>query len=133
VVSPEMPTGRSVGQPVLYNQSHRQRNDAVSVVAARRSQVRRVDVEVVIALAAVMLGVVELNVSWSFRDQIAHIMQRSLPGAMSVATPTARGTWSSRVIAAPSDRFGLRKVFDPRDSFGTICDIFSRSRHGNPP
>ena len=128
-----MPTGRAVGQDILHHQSHRHRDDAVRVVALEWSQIGSVHIKVAFAFTVIMLRIGELNVSRSLGDQVADIAQRPFDNPFAVATSLTPWARSLRKIAAASYDFGFRQVFNMRDSFGPICDIFSRSRHGHPP
>jgi hypothetical protein len=73
-----------------------------------------------------MLRIRELNVAGSLRDRIAQIMERSLHGAMTVATVPALRAQASLKIATPAHHLGFRQVFNTRNSLAPIRSIFSR-------
>jgi hypothetical protein len=52
-----MPTGWAIRQTILDHETHRQIDDAVGIMTARRRQIRQIVVEVLAALRAVMLRI----------------------------------------------------------------------------
>src|SRR5208283_2840027 len=133
VVPPEMPTGRAVGQAVFHHQTYSHRHDTVRVMAVGKSQVRHVHVEVALALTAIMLRVRNEKITRPLPYQVAQVVQRSLESVIAVTTATALRARSSRVAATALHAQGFGKVLNTSDSLGTICSVFSRSRHGHPP
>jgi hypothetical protein len=99
----------------------------MGIVALGRSEVRHVCTEVTFTLAAIMLGVGDMNLPRPLRDQITHIMKHPFQGAISITTATALRAASSRIIATALDHFRFGQVLNTRDSLGAIRYIFSRA------
>jgi len=58
VIPPKMPTGFAVGQAILDNEAEGKFDHGVRIIGFRRSDVGGVDGEMLVALTAVMLGIV---------------------------------------------------------------------------
>jgi len=54
VIAPEVPTGRAVGQAIFHHHPHRQVNHSVRVMATGWSEVGQIDVEILLAMRAMM-------------------------------------------------------------------------------
>ena len=130
MISPQAPTGGAIRQTVLRDQSHRQVDHAVRVVAARRSQCRHVRVEVFPALGAIMHRIGKLNVVWPARAKIAQIMQCSMRRPISITTVSAARAGATTMSAATLNDLCFWKIFGGCDAFGSIWNVSTWSRHG---
>jgi len=74
VVSPQMPTRRSVGQASLDHNAHRQIDHAVGVLTAGWRQVREVGAKVLATLRTVMLGIGHTQITRTPHVEIPQIM-----------------------------------------------------------
>ena len=107
-----MPGGCPIGQAVFEHHSQSQRDHAVGIVAAGRSQVGGVGVEIEAAFLASMLGIKHLKGMRPPGARVPQIVQFSLTVAVSVASPSASGTGPAAILAGTNfdRRFG--KVFE---------------------
>src|SRR5262245_5791475 len=130
MVSPEMPTGRAIGQAVLDDQPHGQSDDTVSVMGSRWCQVGHVRVEVLMALRAKVLGIREMDVMRPTGDKIPHVMQRPLKGLVATTAFAASRARPLLVLSSTSNDLRFWQVFHPRDSFRRVWQVLAWSRHG---
>jgi hypothetical protein len=75
MVTPEVPGGGLVGQTVLGDHADRQLLDATGVMALGPGQVGKIDGEVAIAGATVMLGVGNDQIDRAARSRVAEVVQ----------------------------------------------------------
>jgi len=78
MIAPQVPAGGLIGQAVLHDESHGQRNDAMRVMGLGQGVVGHVRVEILEALGTAMLGVNEVDVARPTGNQIADIVEDSL-------------------------------------------------------
>ena len=130
MVAPQMPTGRLVRQAVLHHQADGQRHDAVGVVGFRLSQVGHIGVEVFIALRAMVDRIGDVNFVRTIGGQIAQIVQLSRCFSIPIGTVPTAGARLTLVIPTALEDFRLWQVFDARDAFRGIGQIFAWSWHG---
>ena len=110
MIAPEVPTGGLVGQAVFNHQSDRQRHHAVRVVAFWQGHVRHVRVKIDVTLGAMMNGVRQMDVVWTARDQVPHVVQYARDAAMSIGTVFASGTRLPPEIPTAFDDLRLGQV-----------------------
>ena len=130
MVSPKAPTGHSIRQTVLHDQSHGQVDYAMRVVTARRSQCRHVRVEVLLALAAIVHRIGELNVVWPTREKVAQIMKRSMRDPISITTVSTACAGTTTMTATTLNDLRLWEIFGGCDAFGSIWNVPTWSCHG---
>src|SRR5262249_26686020 len=131
MIAPQMPAGGLIGQAILHDESHGQRNDAMGVAGFGRSIFGRVRVEESVALGATVLRIDEIDVAGSTSDEVAQVVQH--PGARPIAkarfpASRARETW---IVATASDDLCFGKIFRARDALGGIWQILTGTRHSN--
>lgn len=83
------------------------------------------------ALRTFVDGVTQVDVPWTARDEIPHVVQHTLPSAIPIGAVPAVRTGPPGKVAAAGDDLRLRQVLHPRDALGGIRQILSGSRHGN--
>src|SRR5262245_61116825 len=96
MVTPEMPTGRLIGQAVFHDESDGQRDDAMGVMAFGQGVVGHVRVEVPTAASATMLGVTDFDVARAAGDQVPHVVEDSQACA---AAETGFATYRARPMS----------------------------------
>jgi hypothetical protein len=99
MVAPQMPASGLIGQSILDHESDSQRHDTMGVVRFGQGVVGRVGVEVLVAPAAVMLGVDQVNVSRPTGDPLAQIVQNAGEVVVAMAALATVGTRSVREVA----------------------------------
>ena len=130
VVTPEVPTGGSVGQAIFGDQTDGPLLDTLSVPGVRRSQVGEITGEATVTAEAAMAGESDNQVNGVVGPGITEVMEGT--GADGIATgamATARAE-SRRPVATASLDARLGEVFDTGDALGDIRDIFPWSSHG---
>jgi esterase/lipase superfamily enzyme len=131
MIAPQVPTGGLIGQAILDDESHGQRNDAMGVVSSRQGVVGHVRVKVFATARATMLRVDEVNVARTPRNQVAHVVKdTSACSAAETGFVTTR-TGAMREVASAMNDLGFGQIFGSRDAFRGIRQILSRARHGN--
>jgi hypothetical protein len=131
VVTPQVPTGRSIRQSVFDDQTDGCLLHTVGIVTRGKSQVERVGVEAASTMGATMFGIGNHEIDRSAGARVAQIMEGPLPDVTARRRVVATGTaTAARVAAAPLMVRG-RQVFHPRDSFGDIGNIVAWLVH-NP-
>lgn len=133
VVSPEMPTGRTIRQTILHDQPHCQRDDAMCVMTLGERQLGRIRVKVALTFAAIVLRVSETNVPRASADQIPHVVQRPFETPFAITATLAFRARPVRKVAAACRDFRLGQLFNMGNSLGSIRHVLSRSSHGHPP
>src|SRR6185436_12422002 len=115
-----MPTGRSIRQTILDHQTYGQRDDAVGILTLRRSQIGHVRVKITLALAAVVLRILQVDLSWSSREQVPNVMKLAVHAPFAIATFRAVRAGTSAIVAAAIEHLGLGQIFNARNSFRAI-------------
>jgi hypothetical protein len=62
MVTPEVPRGGPVRQPIFHDQAHSDGNDPAHIMASGEGQSGRVGVEIIAAVGAVMLRIDEVDI-----------------------------------------------------------------------
>ena len=62
MVTPEVPRGSPVRQSILHDQAHGDRHDPVRVMTPGESHIRRVGIEIMAAVGAMMLRIGEVDI-----------------------------------------------------------------------
>jgi hypothetical protein len=127
MVSPEVPRGSPVRQAVFDHEAHRQGQDALGAVAARRGPVGHRDTDVKVARGTVVPGVRHLEDLRAIARRTAEVMHRSTSDGVPVARSLAPGAAAAAIVTRP---LGLRRrgeVFDAGDPFDTAGEVLSRS------
>src|SRR5579864_4302954 len=99
------------------------------VVSLGCSEVGHVGVEILAALAALVLRVGEMDFAWSTVDQIAEIVQLSAKKLVTTAAFAAAGARPMRKVTTAFDDFGLGQILRIRDAFRGIRQVFARTEH----
>src|SRR5262245_56134103 len=97
---PQVPAGGLVGQAVLDDQSHGQRNDRRGGMGFGQGVVGHVRIEVVAAPGTAVLRIPEMNVAWPSGDQVADVVQDPRDGSDSETPLPAGGTRALPEVAA---------------------------------
>src|SRR5271167_1749574 len=129
VVTPQVPTCRSIRQSVFDDHAYGRLLHAVRITAPWERQVGHVGVEGASAAGATEFGVGNHDVDRAAGAGIAEIMEG--PGCHVTArrrASAARTGATPRVTSAALDMRG-RQVFHPRDAFGGIRDIVAWPIH----
>ena len=98
-------------------------------MAFGQGQIVHIRVEVMIALRAAVLRVRENNIAGSARKGVSQIVQSPGNGSKPVGTALAQRAGPPFIVAATSDKFGLRQILNTGYSLGFICYIFAWSKH----
>jgi hypothetical protein len=129
VLTPEVPTGVAVGQPIFRDKTDGALLDPACVQAVGQSQVGDVTCEATAAVEAAMAGENDNQINGAVGPSITKVMEGT--GAYGIATgavPTARAGSPRPVATAPLDA-RLGQVFDTSDALGDIRYIFSWTSH----
>src|SRR4029450_9074997 len=123
VVTPQVPTGRAVGQAVLDHDADRQIDHPVGILTARRGQTREVGAKVLATLRTVMLGIGHQQIPRTPHVEIPQIMQRPMSLLVPIGRVTTTGARLPGVGAAVGDDLGLGQVCgccDPGAGVGSV-------------
>ena len=123
VIPPQVPRGCPIGQAVFEHHTQSQSDHTVGIVAAGRSQVGGVGVDIEAALLASMLGVKHLKGMRPPGARVPKVVQFSVTVAVPEASPSASGTGPAAILAGTNfdRRFG--KVFERQNLRRTIVYI----------
>jgi hypothetical protein len=77
MVTPEVPRGGPVRQPILHDQAHGDGNDPMRVMAPGEGQIRRVSVEILVTVEAVMLRIGEVDIVGAPGHQVTQVVQET--------------------------------------------------------
>jgi hypothetical protein len=129
VLTPEVPTGVAVGQPIFRDKTDGTLLDPACVQAVGQSQVGDVTGEATAAVEAAMAGENDNQINGAVGPSITKVMAGTRAhGIAAGAVATARAGSRRPVATAPLDaRFG--QVFDTSDALGDIRDIFPWTGH----
>jgi hypothetical protein len=129
MITPEVPTGRSVGQAIFGNKSDGPLLDAAGVQAVGQSQVGNIDGKATATVEAAMTRESDNHIDGPLRPSIAEVMQGArADGVTTGAVATARAGSCRPVAAAPLDAWP-GQVFDSCDAFGDIRNILTWTSH----
>jgi len=78
VVTPQVPAGRTVGQAIFDDKSHRQIDHAMGVLTPRWRQIREVRIEVLLTFRTVMLRIGNHEITRTPEVEISQVVQRPL-------------------------------------------------------
>jgi hypothetical protein len=129
VVTPEVPTGCSVGQAVFGNKTDSQLLDAAGVQAVGQRQVGHVTGEATTAVEAAMAGESDDQVNGAVRAGIAEVMEGTSAHGIATGAVTTAPAGSRRPVATAPFDARLGQVFDTRDALGDIRDILPWTSH----
>src|SRR4029450_9215868 len=94
VVTPQMPAGRTVGQVIFDDESHRQIDHTMGVLTPRWRQIREVRIEVLLTFRTVMLLIGHHESTRTPQVEIAQVVQRPLGLLVPIGGgPTAWTGW----------------------------------------
>jgi hypothetical protein len=99
MITPQMPTGGAVSQPILHDAPHGGFDHAMGVMTVGHGQIQHVGVEVTIAMPAVVLGISDMQIAWPAADGIAQIVQRALGGPQARGAAVTQRTAPARKVA----------------------------------
>jgi hypothetical protein len=108
VITPQMPTGRLIGQAVLHDKSHGQGHDAVRVAGFGQTIFGGVCVKELVALGAAVLRIDQFDIAGLPRNEVAHIMQHAGAGPIAKARLAALRARQICEIATASNDLRLR-------------------------
>jgi hypothetical protein len=129
VITPQVPAGRLIGQAILHDQAHGQRNDTMGVMGFGQSIVGHVGVEVFATGGAVMLGVGDMNIPRPPQYEIPNIMQHPLPCSIPIARSAAPGTRPMVEVATSGNDFRLGQIFRLGDTLHGVRKVLSGTEH----
>jgi hypothetical protein len=129
VVTPEVPTGSPVRKPIFNDEANGQVDDPTGIMAAGRSEVGHVGVEVTAAAGAVVLRVDDQQAAWPVTERTAEVVQRAATFAMTEAGAVTTRTSPTAIVTRAVNEQRLGEVFNAGDPLGAVGDILSRS-HG---
>jgi hypothetical protein len=129
VVSPQMPTRRSVGHAIFDHDPHRQIDHAVGIMTARRGQIREVGAEVLATLRTVRLRIRDDKVTRTPQIEIAEVVQRPMRLLVPLGRVTTARTRLPGVVATVRNNLGRRQVCGHRDSFARVGSILTWTEH----
>jgi hypothetical protein len=133
MITPEMPTGRSVRQAIFGNKSDGPLLDAAGVQAVGQSQVGNIGSKATATAEAAMTRESDNHIDGPLRPSIAKVMQGARgDGITTGAVATVRAGSCRPVTAAPLDAW-LGQVFDASDALGDIRNILTWTSHGCSP
>jgi hypothetical protein len=127
MVAPHGPTRGAVGQAVLDDQPHRRVDDPARVVTAGRGEVGGIDVEVLAAACAVMLGSQQYKIAGPAGEGVAEVVEPAADEPVTIGAMAAVRARPLAVIAAADTDVGLGQFVDPNDPLGGIGAIFTGS------
>jgi len=130
VVSPEVPTRRTIGQTVLDHQPYRQINHPVGVLTARWRQIGEVRRKVFAALRTGVLRIRDHEITRTPHVEIPEVVQRSMELFVSIGLLTTTWTRLSLVGPTVSDDFWRWQVCNRGHPFGGIGSIRTWTEHG---
>jgi hypothetical protein len=129
MVTPEVPTGCLVRQSILGNEADGHAHDAMGVVSLGCGKVGHVGVEILAALAALVLRVGEMNFTRPTTDKVAEVVQFSREKFLAAAAfAAARARPRGKIPTAFND-FGFGQILRIGDSFRGIRQIFAGAEH----
>jgi hypothetical protein len=99
------------------------------VLALGRRQVRGIGVEILTALAAVMLRVGQRDIPRTPRDEIPDIVQRAGEDSITIAALATTGARPMLEVATLLDHMWLRQIFWMGDPFCGIWIVGSGTEH----
>ena len=74
MIAPQVPAGGAVGHAVFNHQAHRYLGHTMGVMTARGGHIGQIDVEILPALGAVVVGIGDQEVDRTTRVYIAKVM-----------------------------------------------------------
>jgi hypothetical protein len=129
MITPEVPTGRSVGQAIFGNQTDGPLLDAAGVQAVGQSQVGNIDGKATATAEAAMAGERDNQIDGPLGPGIAEVMQGAEAHGITTGTVGTARTGSCRPAAAmPLDAWP-GQVFDTSDALGDIRNILPWTSH----
>ncbi len=120
MISPEVPGRWPIGETVLDDQTHGSRDDTVGIAAPRQGEIRHVGVEVLLATRAEMLREPDVEIHWSFRSRVAHVVEDSFHPSVAVSAVVADRACPPFVVTAAFDDLWFGKVLNARNP---LCSI----------
>jgi len=120
-----MPTGRFIGEAVLDHQAYRQADDPMRVLALGRRQGRGIGVEILTALAAVMLRVGQRDIPRTPREEFPDIVERAGEHSIAITALATTGARPMLEVATLLDHMWLREIFWTGDPFCGIWTVRS--------
>lgn len=112
MVTPELPTGISIGLTVFHDDADRQGHHPMGIVSTGRCHIGQVGAEVFATGLAIMLRVRDVQLTRSPRPQVAEIVQRAGEQMVSGCRFAAPWAGTLRLNALFFDDFRLGQVFD---------------------
>jgi hypothetical protein len=131
VITPEMPRGSPGWQSVLHDQAYGDSHDPTRVMTPGEGHSRRVGVEIIVAVSAVMLRTGKVDIVGVPRCEVPQVVQKTLNAPQARGSCAATRAGAAFIGAATDDDFGLGQVFDTRDALCHVAKVFTGSRHGN--
>jgi hypothetical protein len=130
VVTPEVPTGRAVGQAIFSDETDGQLLDPARVQAVGQSQVREITGKATTTAEAAMARERDDQINGSVSPSISKVVEgASAHGIPAGAVATARAR-ACRPIAATPRNARLGQILNTRYALGYIRDVFPWTSHG---
>jgi len=130
MISPEVPTGLTIGQSVFGDNTNGEFDDGVGVMGVWCGEVRGVDVEVDFTFRTAVYGISEFDTDGPTFGRIAEMMEFSFSGPMFTAVVPTVGTGTFCVYFRAFFDDGLRQIVDVVDPFTGIGQIVTGTGHG---
>ena len=129
MVTPEVPTGSSVGQTIFDHQADGGVHHAKRIMGVGQDQIQHIGVEIVPTGSTVMLRTGYIQVSRPPGHRVAQIVEQPMGRSKPMRLLSAPGTAASSVVPGPPDHLGRGKILDTPDTLGGIGHIVSRAIH----
>ena len=130
MIPPKMPTCRPVRQAVLDDDANGKLDDFVGIVGVGSGDVRRIDLKILVTLATIMNGIVQVNIDGASGSRVAEMMEFPfpyfMPGRRSFAERAAAFFRRSGTLFC----FRRREIVGIDDSFGRVGQVFTGAGHG---
>src|SRR2546428_6548818 len=129
VVSPQVPTRRTIRQAVFDHDAPRQSDHGVGIMTARWGQITEVGAKVLATLRTVMLRIRDDQITRTPHVEIAQIVQRPMRLLIPIGRVTTARTWLPDVVATVGDDLGLRQGCGRRDPFARVGSVLTWTEH----
>jgi len=130
MIPPEMPACRTIRQAVFDDDTNGKFHDFIGIAGVGSGDVRGVDLKIFIALAAIVNGILEMNIDGPSGCTVAEMMKFPftyfMPCRWSGAERTRTFFRCSRALFC----FRRREIVWIDDPFGRVVAIFTGARHG---
>src|SRR6266480_2033048 len=130
VVTPQVPTGRSVGQAIFGDETDGPLLDATGIQAVGQSQVGNITGEAAATAEAAMAGEGNNQIDGLVGPGIPEVMEGARAHGIATRTVVTPRAGTGRPVAATPPDARLGQVFDTSDALRDIRDILPWTSHG---